>query len=66
VNWGYAGADPPIFELGALQTQKVDIDFGSLVLQAMKYDKKALEHLMYLSTVMRRVDEEEVEYASGL
>jgi aminoglycoside phosphotransferase (APT) family kinase protein len=60
VNWGNAGAYPPIFELGALQTQKLHPDFSYLVLEAIEYDRRELYHLMRLSTVMRRVDEEEV------
>jgi hypothetical protein len=60
VNWSNAGAYPPIFELAALKVQKLDREFGWLVLEEMEHDQTELYHLMRLQHVMSQVDEEEV------
>ncbi|KAF2462159.1 kinase-like domain-containing protein [Lineolata rhizophorae] len=52
IDWGYAGAYPPIFEPATLACQSECPDFNDLVLQRLAYDDQSFQQLIGIRGVL--------------
>lgn len=62
IDWGYAGAYPPIFEAATIARGSDFEDFDKLVLQQLKYDQQALQQLMSIHGVLHFTDPTDVSF----
>ena len=64
IDWGCAGAYPPIFEAAALARESDDDGFSHSVLQRLEYNQQALQQLMGIRAVLHFFNDTDVSFCN--